>query len=480
MINPSYRSNSQPDIHLPKIIPKLKIGPKTSISPPLSFSPLKSSISKLTTDIHKQAKPNQSREKTNFLDFLIQKYSTASQNESMDLVNKVQKIETILFDWSCKKTYGNIPGSRVGSTLTLMSNGLYLFGGQSGDRLNDLKLFNYEKLRWSTVVVNKDLEAPEPRDGHTALAYKHYLVVYGGAGSFNAILHSRTCSALLHLLDTTNLQWKIFKPLGRLPDPRRNHSASIVGNTMLIYGGINNNSEVLSDFQAVNLDLMQWFTIKFRKDSVRPGARHSFTMTSVYHPSISKFTSEIYNIPGIYDEEFTKKNTGIYIFGGMNAEGKVFNDLYLIQVIKKVSRTDKNLLKIQKIDAIGKAPLARYAHSAGLCGKYLVIVGGRNDTLYSNFHQSSINEIAALNITSCRWEIVETVGSLPPGFWGMASSSLGTKLLCFGGMNLNSFASNDLWVIETNQDPITKTIDKRRNGKRLADDKKKASLKMFL
>lgn len=479
MFNPTYRSSSQRDLYLPELLPKLKIGPKTSISPPLSFNPIKSSKTKSSLKNQNPIKLIPIKESSNFIDSLILKYSIASESQSIDLIHKVQKVETVLFEWNCKKTYGNAPGSRVFSTLTLMPNGLFLFGGQSGDRLSDLKMFNYEKLSWSTVSISKDMEAPEPRDGHTALAYKNYLVVYGGAGGYNSILHSRTCSALLHLLDTNSMHWKIFKPLGRLPDPRRNHSAVILGSTMLIYGGINNNSEVLSDFQGVNLDLMQWFSIKFRKDSVRPGPKHSLSMTSVYHPNTSKFASDIFSIPSIYDEDFNKKNTGIYVFGGMNSENKVFNDLFLIQVIKKVARTDKNLLKITKIQAFGTPPIARYGHSAGLCGKYLIIIGGRNDSLYSNSQQSSVSEIAAYNITNFCWEIVETVGNLPTGFWGMASASLGSKFLCFGGMNLNSFATNDMWVLETTQESLIKTTDKRRNGRKVTGDKK-TTYKLFV
>ena len=166
----------------------------------------------------------------------------------------------------------------------------------------------------------------------------------------------------------------------------------------------------------------------------------------------------------IYDEDFHRKNCGIYIFGGMNDSGKVLNDLYMIQPIKKFSRSDKNLLKIIKIDAVGKAPIARYCHSMGLCGKYLVIVGGRNDALYASFHQSTVNEIAALNVGIWRWEIVDMVGLIPKSCWGIASTTLGTKLICFGGMSLNSFSSNELWALETNQENIEGYESKRRDN----------------
>ena len=42
--------------------------------------------------------------------------------------------------------------------------------------------------------------------------------------------------------------------------------------------------------------------------------------------------------------------------------------------------------------------------------------------------------------------------NIPSSLWGMASTSIGTKFMCFGGMNLNCFASNELWTMETNQE----------------------------
>jgi hypothetical protein len=454
MLPQNRRSQSERIFKLPKLSPSAKIGPTTQLSPPHMMSNFTDLYTKQLTILDSNEQKKHPEQIPGFLDGLIKRYSSFQQNESTDFSSNVQRRKETRFVWSCKQTYGTIPGSRVGGTLTIMGqNELYLFGGQRGDRLNELKYLRYDSLRWSTVTTSKELEMPEPRDGHTTLAYKHYLVVYGGAGGFNTVLHTRTCSPLLHLLDTHSLQWKIHKPLGRLPDPRRNHSAVVVGNTMLIYGGIGSDHTTLSDFQGVNLENMQWFTPKFTKETLRLGSRHSFSMTPVFHSTILKnFLNEIYNVPTLVDEEFTRKNSGIYIFGGMNADGKVLNDLYLVQPVKKYSKTDKNLLKGLKIEGTGKPPIPRYYHSAALCGKYLVIVGGRNDSLFATSHQSNVNEVAAFNVVNWVWETVEVEGEVPMSCWGMASAAFGTKLLCFGGMNLNSFATNDLWVMETSQD----------------------------
>ena len=464
------KSKSTPNkkFKLPEIQHNLRIGPKTRIHPPQNFTMTKEAEdSFLDSPIYRynDLKPASSAP---FLDHLIEKYANDHHVQFVDLASKVQRPSPTLFTWNQKLTYGNIPSSRASATLTSINNNFYLFGGQSGDRLNELKCLNYTTLTWSTISPIKDMEIPDPRDGHTTVAFRNFLIVYGGAGAFNSALHTRTCSPLLHILDTQDLHWKIYKPLGRLPDPRRNHGAVIIGNSMIVYGGINNNSEVLDDFQAVNIDQMQWFAMKFTKDTQKPRERHSFTMTAAFHPNTLKQTNfDIFNLPGVFDEEFTRKNSGIYIFGGMNGNRKVLNDLYLFQPVKKQTKSEKNLIKVSKVEPAGKPPLARYQHSAGLCGKLLVIIGGRNDSLYLNTKQSAVNEIAALNIVCCRWETIDLYGMVPNSVWGVACSSINTKLLCFGGMNLNSFASNNLWVLDTNQDLADGFENRRKENIRI-------------
>mmetsp|Transcript_4454 Transcript_4454/g.4292 ORF Transcript_4454/g.4292 Transcript_4454/m.4292 type:complete len:103 (+) Transcript_4454:44-352(+) len=100
-------------------------------------------------------------------------------------------------------------------------------------------------------------EYPEPRVGHTTISYKNSIVVYGGGAAFNQTLHIRACFPLIHVFDTVNLQWQAHKPLGRLPDARRNHGAVLIGNTMIVYGGIDSNSKTLNDLCGLNLESMQ-------------------------------------------------------------------------------------------------------------------------------------------------------------------------------------------------------------------------------
>ncbi|CAG9331840.1 unnamed protein product [Blepharisma stoltei] len=456
----NFHSRSLPKI---KTSRRILIGPDTAIGIPKSLVnshisipeiPITRNIQTLKSFHH----PSESfgENKKTFVDELIQRFSAGENAEFIDIATKVQRIKPLILFWEIKRTEGFIPEARVGATMVVVNGNIYLFGGQAGDRLNDIKMLDYKTYHWESVnpstISNKIQEFPEPRVGHTAVSYKNSFIVYGGGGAFNQTLHLRGCFPLVHVFDTINLQWQTFKPLGRPPDARRNHGAVIIGNTMIIYGGIDSNSRVLSDLCGLNLEAMQWFVTKIDKGSVKPGPRHSFSFTSAYHPGVFRQSSnDIFSLPNVYDDIFTRKTSGIYLFGGMNHHGVIFNDLYMLQPKRKSIRDDESILKWVKLEPSGKAPLPRYNHSSALCGGWLYIIGGRNDTASFETIGNEVSDIAAYNIASCRWETLLVKGLKPGPRWGASAVSMGAKILCFGGMSLGGFCQTSLFSLETDQ-----------------------------
>jgi hypothetical protein len=66
---------------------------------------------------------------------------------------------------------------------------------------------------------------------------------------------------MIHSFDTgefysVSYKWQTFKPIGRGPEARRCHGAGIVGNTMLVFGGISSTSNLLNDVYGLNLQNM--------------------------------------------------------------------------------------------------------------------------------------------------------------------------------------------------------------------------------
>lgn len=75
------------------------------------------------------------------------------------------------------------------------------------------------------------------------LAYKNYLVIYGGQSNSAAgnSKNVRPVHADIFMFDLQSHQWHELKvkDLNRVEGSRRNHCGAILGDWMLVYGGLN-------------------------------------------------------------------------------------------------------------------------------------------------------------------------------------------------------------------------------------------------
>lgn len=82
-------------------------------------------------------------------------------------------------------------------------------------------------------------------------------------------------------------------------------------------------------------------------------------------------------------------------------------------------------------------------------------MGGRNDSLFHDGIGGEVSEMCALNISGCRWEILKITGNVPSSRWGATCATTGTRILYLGGMALNKFSTNQLCVLETDQNYVS-------------------------
>lgn len=71
------------------------------------------------------------------------------------------------------------------------------------------------------------------------------------------LLKSRETFSDAWSFNTHTLEWKFIKTIGEI-EPKRNHEACIVGNFMVIIGGINHEDQVLDNINALNLESGKW------------------------------------------------------------------------------------------------------------------------------------------------------------------------------------------------------------------------------
>ena len=86
--------------------------------------------------------------------------------------------------------------------------------------------------------------------------YKNYLCIYGGTsdtgGLVNRAYRPVHCEIFFYDLMTNKWQEVVPKNLNRVESSRRNHCGAILGDWLIVYGGLNTCANYLSDCQAFN------------------------------------------------------------------------------------------------------------------------------------------------------------------------------------------------------------------------------------
>lgn len=139
----------------------------------------------------------------------------------------------------CAPSWTSIPGS----------NRIYLFGGLGSDNnfLGDLWCFHIgsrSQVRWELLRAlrrdgedNAELEGgevavPAVRWGHTMVEHNGRLFMFGGSSPGQAYTGLWSLDASVR-----PCRWSLLKTRGETPPPRGGHSATVVRDTLYIFGG---------------------------------------------------------------------------------------------------------------------------------------------------------------------------------------------------------------------------------------------------
>ncbi|CAM9450589.1 unnamed protein product [Sphacelaria rigidula] len=180
------------------------------------------------------------------------------------------------------------PSPRCAASWTCMpgSNMIYLFGGlgQENDFLSDLWCFEagaHGQCRWERLTAKREdaggeeieaavLPVPDGRWGHTMVEHNGFLYMFGGSSPGQAY------TGLWRLDPSTRpCRWSLMAQEGEQPPARGGHSATVVGDTLYIFGG-NITQSVFNDMWAVDLHPgSSWRQIPNTPDFPLPRIGHS-------------------------------------------------------------------------------------------------------------------------------------------------------------------------------------------------------------
>ena len=140
--------------------------------------------------------------------------------------------------WEEIQQTGDSPPTCCNFPVAVVDDEMYVFSGQSGAKItNNLYQFNFKDMVWIRIPTEHLLRGspspPQRRYGHTMVAYRRCLYVYGG-GAADGILDND-----VHCFDVDSRTWSVMRPAegSEVPCRRVFHSAAVWNNGMYVFGG---------------------------------------------------------------------------------------------------------------------------------------------------------------------------------------------------------------------------------------------------
>ena len=328
-----------------------------------------------------------------------------------------------------------------------------------------------EKLEWNKITQNSQTNN---RFGHTSIIYQNKIYLFGGRTKYGNSFVSPGLE-IFSLNDKNYINHD--SEGGIIPEPRKNHIAELVGNQMLIHGGINENNQVVGDCYYLNLTQLKWGACPIIRTTPSPrlyGHSSVLVLPKEYYAS-NKLS--IFNYPDVEFANSRIKEKGIYIFGGKTKEdGGLSNKIWILILGNKK-------LKWYNPDVKGKPPSPRYFHSMSYYdkGNMLIVHGGRNDGVSEN---AALNDTFIFDLENFEWMEVHLYFQLSRfkvlNRCAHQSVVFSNKLIILGGMNNNNYIGSALFIINldfnfSNNNQTEKMLIKELENKDDIESKRKLS-----
>ena len=161
-------------------------------------------------------------------------------------MNDLYIFDTINSNWTQIYVNGTIPDGRADHTIVgLWKNKYYVVYGGQGETINyqDTWLLDITNFQWTQLNT---LNTPISRYGHTAVLSGNMMLVQGGENNSPSFPE-------LWQLNLITATWTLLQPFGPIPSARSYHGCSLIGDNMYIFGGLDNNGNILSDVWAYSI-----------------------------------------------------------------------------------------------------------------------------------------------------------------------------------------------------------------------------------
>ncbi|KAK2419101.1 acyl-CoA-binding domain-containing protein [Trifolium repens] len=307
--------------------------------------------------------------------------------------------------WIAPPVSGQRPKARYEHGAAAVQDKLYIYGGNHNGRyLSDIHVLDLRNWTWSKLEVKAGGESSTTLDscaGHSLIAWGNKLLSIAG--------HTKDPSESIQVKEF-NLQtatWSTLKTYGKAPISRGGQTVSLVGNTLVIFGGQDAKRTLLNDLHILDLETMTWDEID--AVGVPPSPRSDHTAA-------------------VHVERY------LLIFGG-GSHATCYNDLHVL---------DLQTMEWSRPTQQGDIPTPRAGHAGVTVGENWFIVGGGDN-------KSGASETVVLNMSTLAWSVVTSV----QGRVSVASEGLSLVVSSFDGEDVlvsfggyNGRYNNEIYVLK--------------------------------
>ncbi|XP_039560916.1 rab9 effector protein with kelch motifs-like [Passer montanus] len=228
-------------------------------------------------------------------------------------------LDTVTWEWLLVAAKGRIPALTYHSA-TIYQKELFVFGGTFPRKAslavapcsNVLYVFNPEHEIWYQPI--SEGEKPLPRLGHSATLLKNKLVIFGGQ-------RTSVYFSDMHILDLGFMEYTSVPLLAGQPSARCFHAAMAVSDQKVLISGGCNARGALHDAFVFHLDTLSWSTVIHHDLCSLPRAGHTLLdLTPTHLMDMDKENKE------------EQKLHTVLVFGGSNCAGTFYNSTLKIQL----------------------------------------------------------------------------------------------------------------------------------------------------
>jgi N-acetylneuraminic acid mutarotase len=168
-------------------------------------------------------------------------------------------LDTVSNVWSAPNTTGHAPCAREGHAAAVIGTRMYIFGGcgklndgSDDSYFNDLYYLETAHLPMYWVKVSTTGTHPAARDSHSMSSWNNKLIILGGEDASNSFLSD------IYILDTDTFVWKELRTSGQKIIPRAGHTTVALRKYLFVFGGFTDDRKLFDDLHVLNVDNGVW------------------------------------------------------------------------------------------------------------------------------------------------------------------------------------------------------------------------------